>query len=635
MPAASPAEVSRFLAQLDSIKALPTDTAQSVGLRALYTAAPPPLRRAILKPVLKTASNLLFYHTSADTLLITFYRNVSIDSLLLPQQRAQAAQHLAAFYAHFAGDADSAGFYLARARADTTILNDTARVNIAATQAQVYQLRGELPAAAKEIYRAIALSEKLNDSATIARMQGNLANVYRAMEDFESSIDNRLKALAYFRRKSDDAASFIALTGLVADYVDVTKYDSARIYMAESQALLQKGIVSPVAEYYLNLATGSMYLYQNDYDSAILWFNKAKPILARLQDPVKKLYFTMASAPAYAYRQDVTAEETLIRDAVPQLLADSNLEAVRGAYKSLYKISVSKQKYGSLLDALNYYKRYDSVRNILTDNRNHTHVAEMAARYGAEKQNLIIRLQEREIKRKTALNGALALSAISIILAGSVLVVRMRLRESRRKAKLQELFTTEMLKNTEAERGRIAMDLHDGIGHELLTLKNNLRQSPDNNESHIDAILNHIRRMSRNLHPVMLDKIGLEHSIYALCEQITAASQLFVSAEIDYQRRLTPESELQLYRIIQESLSNAVRYAGARAAKVTLRPRDSHALLVAIMDNGKGFDVEEKLWAETSFGLHSILERSKVLGGKAVFSSGPQGTTISIEIPFS
>jgi signal transduction histidine kinase len=188
------------------------------------------------------------------------------------------------------------------------------------------------------------------------------------------------------------------------------------------------------------------------------------------------------------------------------------------------------------------------------------------------------------------------------------------------------------LQTTEQERGRIAGELHDGITHDLLTLKNTLQKGIDSSQEKIDRIINDIRQISRNLHPVMLDKIGLKPSIENLCERYMRNERLLVMTDINYDKQLTPGGELQLYRIIQEALTNIEKYAHAHAAQVVVEPKD-HLLLVSIKDNGKGFDVSEILSNGSAFGLHSIIERSRALGGKAGITSGDGGTTIHIEIP--
>ncbi|WP_310586261.1 ATP-binding protein [Emticicia sp. C21] len=188
------------------------------------------------------------------------------------------------------------------------------------------------------------------------------------------------------------------------------------------------------------------------------------------------------------------------------------------------------------------------------------------------------------------------------------------------------------MENTEEERKRIAGDLHDSISHELLNLKSTLSQDTKVVSSKIDTIINDIRGISRNLHPIMFDKIGLVPNIEQLVERIQNQNNFFVSTEMNYSGSLSSANELQIYRIIQESLSNIIKYANAYAAKITLVEQPGN-MLVEIKDNGKGFSIKETLNSGKAFGLHNIIERSRVIGGEAHINSSADGTVITINIP--
>lgn len=264
-----------------------------------------------------------------------------------------------------------------------------------------------------------------------------------------------------------------------------------------------------------------------------------------------------------------------------------------------------------------------------------THLEKMATldkKYQTKEKEAQLLLQEKQIQRKNFFIAILVGSfTIIIILALLGFLIR-RHRRQQREELLRAQFTGQLLQNIEQERSRIAGELHDGISHDLLTLKNTLQNGIDLSEEKIDRIINDIRQISRNLHPVMLDKIGLKPSIENLCERYMRDEQLFVTTEINYEKQLSPGGELQLYRIIQEALTNIEKYAHAHAAQIVVEVQ-GHLLLVSIKDNGKGFDVFETLSNAYAFGLHSIIERSKALGGKANITSGDSGTTIHIEIP--
>ena len=117
-------------------------------------------------------------------------------------------------------------------------------------------------------------------------------------------------------------------------------------------------------------------------------------------------------------------------------------------------------------------------------------------------------------------------------------------------------FTKQLLQNTEEERKRIASDLHDSISHELLNLKYIFRKDSATVNTKINSIINDIRGISRNLHPVMFDKIGLQPNIEQLVERIQQQNDFMVSTEIQYRN---PLQRLAMFRRWTSDLSNYSR----------------------------------------------------------------------------
>lgn len=183
----------------------------------------------------------------------------------------------------------------------------------------------------------------------------------------------------------------------------------------------------------------------------------------------------------------------------------------------------------------------------------------------------------------------------------------------------------------EEERKRIAKELHDGINHELLTLKHNKPFSEHEINNKIDQIIEDVRSISRNLHPVMFEKIGLESSVKNLIERLKINNNFFITSEISYTNCLHSKQEIQLFRVIQEGLNNIIKYSNAHAAKVTLVEKEDF-LYLEIKDNGIGFKFEEQLKSKKSFGIHSIIERIHSINGEIKFISNQSGTTIKIKI---
>lgn len=214
-----------------------------------------------------------------------------------------------------------------------------------------------------------------------------------------------------------------------------------------------------------------------------------------------------------------------------------------------------------------------------------------------------------------------------------------RLRESL----LAQKVAREVLASQERERQRIAAELHDELGQNLLLVKNKLllalrAASPEASEGIQEAIalvsqtLQGVREISHNLRPHQLDELGLGKSVEGMFRRLCAASSLDLKVEIrEVEGLLEPESEIALYRIAQESLSNVIKHSGATRVKVFLGPSRGR-LLLKVTDDGCGFDPGEGRGG--GMGLNVMAERARMLGGALEVHPRPGGGTIlAVAVP--
>lgn len=243
---------------------------------------------------------------------------------------------------------------------------------------------------------------------------------------------------------------------------------------------------------------------------------------------------------------------------------------------------------------------------------------------------------------------------LSIATLAAVALQNARLYDSirRHREDLQQL-SNQILQAQEDERGRIARELHDGIGQILTGLKLNLesiyRAIPESDLLHRvhlnDAInlsaraIEDLRNISLDLRPSMLDDLGLAPALAWLCSEVAERHHLDVQCEIGTEDlRIANEIETAIYRIVQEGLGNIVKHAAATTVNVKLL-RVEGRLHLTIVDNGKGFDPNElPTWQaqRQCSGILNMKERSGILGGQFSLSSTPgQGTTLTITIPIA
>jgi signal transduction histidine kinase len=219
---------------------------------------------------------------------------------------------------------------------------------------------------------------------------------------------------------------------------------------------------------------------------------------------------------------------------------------------------------------------------------------------------------------------------------------------------LQREFSRRLIESQEAERKRLAAELHDGLGQNLLVMKNELdrhiRQKNAKGDAleEIEALIQEtiegVREISSNLHPHHLEKLGLSAAIEVMAEKIARSSGLDVRCDCDDVDRLLPrETAIHLYRIVQEALSNVVRHASATSIRIAVKVC-SRSIVVTISDDGRGLQMgvgtRDQLPAgartRSGFGLTGMNERARIIGGTLSVDSPPgSGTIVSVSLPLS
>ena len=149
------------------------------------------------------------------------------------------------------------------------------------------------------------------------------------------------------------------------------------------------------------------------------------------------------------------------------------------------------------------------------------------------------------------------------------------------------------------------------------------------------SLIKQVTALSAELRPRVLDDLGLIPGLIALFNRLSTQT----GVAVDFKHtgldkvRLAPEIEISAYRIIQEALTNVIRYAGVKTASVRLQGKDD-SLWIQVQDEGKGFDLQKALNAEGSLGLLSMTERAGQVGGSLeVQTASGEGTLITCQLP--
>ena len=286
-----------------------------------------------------------------------------------------------------------------------------------------------------------------------------------------------------------------------------------------------------------------------------------------------------------------------------------------------------------------------------------------AVKFSALMQDLIL-AENNSLKKSEKLyqNALLSLSLLSIFLLGMVLVFirqKNKIEKIRQKQEEEKIIRETLIAVQESERKRIYQDLHDTVSQNLkisqiflANLKQNVRKKE--NVQTVDRLIEletesvrDIKIIINNLTPPELNETDFKDSIRSLCQSMQTSStipiNLFIQKEVCF-KSFSLEQKLNIYRIIQESIMNAVKHSGATEISVIIQQGES-VIKIFITDDGRGFSkntqgkssVQDKNNVqdiETHIGIKGIKSRAATLNATVeIISEKESGTEVKLEIP--
>lgn len=238
--------------------------------------------------------------------------------------------------------------------------------------------------------------------------------------------------------------------------------------------------------------------------------------------------------------------------------------------------------------------------------------------------------------------STLAALAVALIVW---LIYRNRILQLRKIAEAKSDFSRRLIESQEAERKRIAAELHDGLGQSLAIISNraamgkNKKNEPESVFREFDEIskdaleaLDEVQEITAKLHPRYLERLGLTKALKTMFVKV--ADVLEFNYEIDEIDNLFPkEAEINVYRIVQESLNKIIKHSDAAEAEIKIK-KFADKVIISIKDDGRGFDVKNVKPSGSGLGLVGLKERTAIIGGTILInSSRGNGAEIKINLP--
>lgn len=536
--------------------------------------------------------------------------------------------------------------------------------------------RGGAPEKAVESFiQALKFYEGLDSNSSDLRIKSTiyheLYSIYGVWRDYPKMEKYARLSLSNAHLSEDKDALTASLQSIAYTFEQLYRNSPKRSNLLDSAEFYYKESVSSFIRYQNQIsslnqlpfnAVGLANLYSEFFplsykDSAQVYLNIA------LEEGLKTKQYT-AVAGVYGIRNEYAQRENNWDDAEKNLLLAAsyiqkeempNIETLSRIKHSLASVNERKGNYKL---ALNYFKEYIELFESRFDKEKMTIGKELEIKYESELKEQKLQLLEEQVAHRKKLNMIyILLSLISIIALFFLwLAYRQRIKAYKHQKHIHEIelerigqdhkisLLSAMIDGQENERARIARDLHDGLGGLLSGIK--IMLSGDKNQtetdSHqlfvgniiqrIDQAVDELRRIARNMMPEILLKYGLIEALKEYSQSLKRSGVNITFQSYNYRQELAKNKQVVVYRIAQELVNNAIKYAEANHILVELR-KEGNEISLLVEDDGIGFDIE-KVDKLRGAGLNNVEARSVFLNGDINISSlKGTGTTATITFP--
>lgn len=501
----------------------------------------------------------------------------------------------------------------------------------------VYSRLDNYSKALENYYRSLKFHESLGDKKQIGWMSGNIGIIYYRMQDLPKALEFYQIALKISQKQNSraDEGRHLANIGMVysdqKNYVKGLEYLTSALKLAEEE----KDFYSETS---ILSAIGNVYGEIGNYEKAFEAFNRGLKIAEENDDKgmISNLNGNIG---------EILMRQNELKEAEGFLLTAFVIAKEIGELYEQKEASLSLSELYRKLNntdlAFNYYDQYSQIKDSIYNRENSMNTLRMEMNYEYEKkeakekaehEKIVIALEAENQLQQNTRNYIVLLAILSLLLVASGFVYF----NNRKSMKLKELYSQQVLLSQEKERQRISKELHDSIGQNILFIKNQMIKNNDTRlMSSVDETLEEVRNISKDLYPNQLEKYGLIAAVDALAEKAKESSNVFVSYDLDaIDKNISADKQINYYRIIQECITNALKHADATALRISAS-KTNGSLEIVVQDNGKGFDKEVlSKKAQRSFGLLNLEERAKHLKGKLVLETSPgKGTKYIFSMP--
>ncbi|RQO66227.1 hypothetical protein DBR43_28780 [Pedobacter sp. KBW06] len=509
--------------------------------------------------------------------------------------------------------------------------------------------------------KAIPYARKSGDTAYLGINYMDLALVFKNNKQFDKAqvyIDSTLRIMEKVKRWKN--YRIVVYNTAAENYTYLKQYTFAKRMLDSAVFLLSP---TPEAPFYLDYyyAEGLYLDHTKQYDKAVVSLDKGLTLASKLKDRMNEQRLLMEKLHALQSQRKFDKALSVANYVLKQKDMLSLSEDRVLFYTDLAETYAGL---GNMASAYQWMKKVYQLGDSINGSKIQKDVHELEIKYKkAENQREIGALKATNEKAALSVKNnrliAWLLGSVAIFLLAITFFGLLYFRNNKKLTKQKEInyrqqlkeleqeqqltITNAMLEGEERERQRVGRDLHDGLGGTLAGIKINLSDVVANTSAlgkdtelgkiiaQLDSSVNDLRSIARNLMPETLLKFGLQTALKDLCETFNNSSLKITLQLFDIQESMEVSVKINIYRIIQEILSNTVRHSGASQLLLQCSQNES-VFLITAEDNGRGFDASAA-GNTKGIGLSNIRNRVALLHGKLDLNTAVnEGTSINIEL---
>ena len=489
------------------------------------------------------------------------------------------------------------------------------------------------------LQKAIPLAAKGNDSIRVAVYFMNVALPFMDFKDYDKAIYYFAKSDGIFKRhNAGDLRRADIYINMAKTYILSGHLPQAKESLAAAQTLLQRDTAAVYSPGFYGIK-GMYHLHAKEWELAEKSVDTGLALARKSgsRPDVKQLLYQQALL--FNQQNDFKSVLKILQ----QLYQGAYLTTDTDKKQLLHDLAATEANLGNMQGAYNWLLQYSAFSDSLNEQKMRVEIAGLEAKYNLSKKEQQLLIVKNNAKRQRLIAAG---SIIGLFIAVLFFIYLYRSRRSKAEQELKSLkqqqqiaLTQALLQGEERERTRLARDLHDGLGGMLAGVKINLSNVLHETTSaeldrvigQLDDSVTELRRIARNMMPEALLRSGLETALSDLCQSLSNEHRQVASSFMNIAKTIPRQTQIIIYRIIQELLANVARHSGATEVFVQCS-QNGNIFYITVEDNGKGID-RSKHPGNKGMGLENIRSRVDFLKGKIDISSEPgKGTITNIEI---